>query len=266
MLCNIPDHVSLKAIGTPTPPVSPERGHQGATIANVFMQPRKIVKFIIASRHLRNLKRTEEAQVDMLDASFDDLWHDIGDQRTKPPSSTFLRGARPRFDVAMMLMFRRHFETMMRSAIPFGLYLFADGSPASGFESLTVVESMLRQNSITYHRMPMIYLGIGHMGLKAKAFGLLWTFHLELGPSPDMMRFRCWCVRGFCTDKGVEMGLCDLCDTLPQFYEAIGVVVECPRQEFLCPNAFWLPGWHYCLGNILREVLRSIVFFSWMAC
>ncbi len=62
-------------------------------------------------------------------------------------------------------------------------YYFMNGSPASGSEALAIVELMVRgvfdENTqvtdwhISGRVCPLLYLGIGHMGLKQKCFGFL---------------------------------------------------------------------------------------------
>ena len=96
---------------------------------------------------------------------------------------------------------------------------------------------MIRDGVITFTRMPFIDLGVGHMGLKHKAFVFLWSLLLVCGPNLDMLRWKLGCVAVFCTDRGIECGLNDLRDLLPDFLSAIGSPVTCMRETFLFPNA-----------------------------
>jgi hypothetical protein len=116
-----------------------------------------------------------------------------------------------------MLMARHRISDWMGSPLRVGFYYFADGSPASGFEALSIVESILRNDLLWYRRLPMVYLGVGHMGLKQKAFAFLWAIFLEIGPCVRSIRWKLMNVISFCTDKGTEKGLVELTDILPEF-------------------------------------------------
>ena len=107
----------------------------------------------------------------------------------------------------------------------------------------------------------MTYLGYGFMKLEDKIFSLLWALFLEIGSDPLMMRWRLACIRGFCTDMGVECGIADAPDLLPEFLSAIGVNVKVPRLRFLFGFAFWTPGWNHVWYGILQDTLTGIFFF-----
>jgi hypothetical protein len=134
----------------------------------VFMSPCSIVKFIISTRHLRSLQKAKEAHADTIRAAFGDD-AELTHQPVNPPSRAFLIRARPRFDVAMMLMRRHSLSQRVRDirTAPFWYYM-ADASPASGFESFSIVENMVDGNICEYRIAPCTFLAVGQLSLKHK--------------------------------------------------------------------------------------------------
>jgi hypothetical protein len=63
----------------------------------------------------------------------------------------------------------------------------------------------------------------------------------------------------------VERGIADSPDVLPEF--ALLVLRRTiPRQQFLFPRAIWIPGWHHCWYNTLKDVMSSLEWFpAWLA-
>ena len=229
------------------------------------MHPLQIVKFIKSTAFLKRLDSANEQAVALLDAAFGELWKSLEGDMNKPPSGSFLATCRPRFDQTMMLMARHCISDWMGSPLRVGFYYFADGSPASGFEALSIVESILRNDLLWYRRLPMVYLGVGHMGLKQKAFAFLWAIFLEIGPCFRSIRWKLMNVISFCTDKGTEKGLVELTDILPDFCRTIGIQEHCERLGFLFPVAFWIPGWHHMWDGIVLQVLSDIQWFpAWL--
>ena len=104
------------------------------------MAPLRIVKFIISTRHLRNLSRAKEAQSDTIMAAFDDAELARGTS-VAPPSRRFLIKARARLDVVRMLMRRFALQVRARDIRTSPQwYSMADSSLASGLESLNIIE------------------------------------------------------------------------------------------------------------------------------
>ncbi len=80
---------------------------------NIFMAPLRIVKFIISTRHLRNLSRAKEAQSDTIMAALVNAGI-ASCTGVAPPSRMFLIKARARLDVVMMLMRRYALQVRAR--------------------------------------------------------------------------------------------------------------------------------------------------------
>ena len=146
--------------------------------------------------------------------------HDVREVAT--PGSMQLYRARIMLDLSMMCMFRDTLTLYMTWGLNAAwAYLFCDGSPASGFESFACVETLFFTKPsplVVHHKLPMTYLGYGHMRLQDKIFSLLWAYWLECGGDVSRMRWRLSIVRAICTDQGVESGLADAPDMLPFFY------------------------------------------------
>ena len=108
----------------------------------------------------------------------------------------------------MALVMRTVFSDLMDAENLIDLYMFCDGSPSSGYEVFMAVE--WRIGLVQWRRQLLItFLGYGSMGLTDKLFSLLWDIFVECGPNEELLRWRLACIKGFCTDRGVEKGLCD---------------------------------------------------------
>jgi hypothetical protein len=235
--------------------------------AKVFMDPCQIVKFLISTRRLRDLSKAGTALDEHLEASFPaEVVESLKAEAIKPPSKDFLRRARPRFDITMMLMRRHLLRQWMSLNVPVWFYVLADASRSCGFEAFNIVESTLKQGELTWRLCPLTYLGVGFTTLADKVFNFLWVAFLEVGPDAALMRWRLSRIAGFCTDRGTEAGMCDVRDILPEFFQAIGCAVFVERLDFLFPNAIWIPGWHHLWDNLIMTVLSKLSFFPlWLS-
>jgi hypothetical protein len=132
----------------------------------------KALRFLKASKHLRVTKGTMEAIVDVVEAVFP------GEGRLakeRVPPSHFLLRARCRMDVTMLGCMRRVFSWIFQHD-PKGIsFLFVDGSPASGFETLNAVEHFSGK-AFWSRQLAVSYLAYGHQGLKSKLMSLLWKY------------------------------------------------------------------------------------------
>ena len=225
------------------------------------------MRFLRASRHLRRLRGCKEASSDILEATLPDLHRELEAEKSPWPSASFLVRSRCLFDIATMLIMRtamaRRREEFLGGS-PTNFYMMCDGSPSSGFEALPILETITvgsRELACTSTRkLPVTYLGFGHMALADKVFGILWAIFLESGPDATLIRFRLERVRGWCTDQGVERGVADVEDLLPEFFAAIGSPVQVEKKRFLFPRALWVPGWHHMFDGVCKAVLGGL---SW---
>jgi hypothetical protein len=62
------------------------------------------------------------------------------------------------------------------------------------------------------------------------------------------------------TDWGVESAMIDLPDILPAFAKSY-LNVNIAAQEWLFPNAVWIPGFNHVWDGILRDVANALPFF-----
>jgi hypothetical protein len=227
--------------------------------------PLAMVRFVRAARHLRRLDRAAIANKDFLEASYPDDYNELLKHSQAWPAKTYLTESRVIFDMAMMLLMRNAYHGHFERDSEFWLYLFADGSPASGFEAFVAIEQMVKDFCYAVRVLPVVYLGYGHMSLADKVFSYLWTLFLETGPFVDRLRWRLARVRGWTTDWGVESGICDVEDLLPAFLAVIGVAGFVPKLRFLFPNAIWFPGWHHLWDGISSTVFCEIKWFpQWL--
>ena len=122
----------------------------------------------------------------------------------------------------------------------------ADGSPASGYESFSLVESCFHDGVCVWRLLPMTYLGVGHMSMKQNMFALLWALLLECGPSEDMLRFRLSKIRSDTTDRGLESHMCDVEDLLPTFLSVLTGKPPVRAERFLSPRPYGSQGGTTC--------------------
>ena len=234
-------------------------------------QPCDCIAFVQATRRLKRLSSCNEAVSDILKASFPGIWMYLAAEGKAYPSRQYLVKCRLLFDMTMMLMMRHVFERLHiehTDGRAVSLYMFADGSPSSGYEALPVIEQCLWPTGESAERkLPIAYMGYGHMGLHDKCFAILWVLLLECGPDLQRMRFRLSRIRGWCTDWGVESQICDVEDLLPAFLTAVGFRDAVPPPgKFLFPRAMWVPGWHHCADGIAKHVLGSLRWWpGWLA-
>ena len=158
-------------------------GHEHGAAHNVFLDPVRIVKFLVASRHYRSQARAQDAQHDTIDAAFDTI-PEVPCLRA--PSKTFLCDNRARFDSVMMLMQRHQLRKRSRdmASDPCWFYM-CDSSPASGFESFAVIENLVEadKRSSVYRQAPCTFPAVGQLGVRQKLLSLLWAIYLKVGPT-----------------------------------------------------------------------------------
>ena len=245
---------------------------EGSLGGDARLDPTASIDYLAATRHLRSLDSAGLCQNEFLTAALVGPAPVDAEVRT-PPSRRLLIKNRPRFDVCMMLARRNFLVDLLRQPIPPKFYYMADASSACGYESFSVIENVVLLDSESasdlqsdWRQAPTVFLGIGMLSLKHKVFAFLWAIWLEVGPNQSRMRWKCNQICGLTTDRGIEIGICDSPDVLPDFLQAIGAAGEVPRQEYLFPQAVWIAGWHHLLDNCIEQVLSAVdwwpVFFD----
>ena len=226
--------------------------------------PVQIAWFVASSSHLLSLSRAPAAQKDAVIAAFGpEEGRELNELAMTPPGRHFLAKARLKFDMVAALMARHFFRKVMSQGLRCDFTYFFDGSPASGYESLSCIENAVIAGRISVRRLPVTFVGYGHANALCKAMNFLWCLFLETGPYPEILRWKLRCCRGLTTDRGTERFLCDLPDVLPNFLSSIGAEAEsCPPEEFLFPRGLWTPGWHHTFDNIIKHSLSCAPWFS----
>ena len=111
-------------------------------------------------------------------------------------------------------------------------------------------------------KLPVTYLGFGHMSLTHKVYSFLHVLFLECGPDIGLLRWRLSRIRGWCTDWGVEAQVANTPDLLPDFLAAIGCPLRVARETYLFPRAVWMPGWHHHWDNIVKHALSALPWWA----
>ena len=82
------------------------------------------------------------------------------------------------------------------------------------------------------------------MGLPDKCAATLFAIILETGLDVRRLRAYLRCVRAVVSDFGVEAGVADAADLLPEMLQTItSGRLACDGQQFLFPRAVQMPGW-----------------------
>ena len=237
--------------------------------------PQECILFVRATRRLKRLSHAQSDANEIAQAQFPHLYEDLRTEGRQFPGRHFLVRSRVLLDLAMMLTMRRcylEFRKQHEEDKEFiDLFMFADGSPSSGFEALPIIEQCMFSGAevdvkLTERLLPVCYMGFGFMGLIDKMYSILWAFFLECGPNPALIRFRCSRIRSWTTDMGTECGLADGQDVLPAFMASIGYTGYIKPQRFLFDRCFWIPGWHHLADNLAKAVLGGLRWWpAWLA-
>ena len=71
---------------------------------------------------------------------------------------------------------------------------------------------------------------------------------------------------GFCTDKGTERLMVDVCDMLQVFFDFIGTKITVAPQLFNFPLAIWVYCWQHMFDLVAKMCLHALPWFkSWLA-
>ena len=100
-------------------------------------------------------------------------------------------------------------------------------------------------------------LGVGRVSLEDKVACNIHQAWLEYGPSEDSLRALFIDARAVLTDMGVEFGIANAHDVLPEFFgrESTG------ERGFLFPLALQVPGTKHIIDLIVRSVLGHVKWF-----
>ena len=169
-----------------------------------------LLKWMRFSRHLLAQRSVSEAIDDGLDAGIEDenVKSAAQDSRSRVPAADVLIRGRLKLDATAMALERRMFKDIIlnRSGELVGLYLFSDGSPVTGQEIQGMLMDLVwKDNLITRFVLPGIALAFGAFGLMSKAFALLWSWFLVVGPweyGLNWIASHCRCIT---TDMGTEL-------------------------------------------------------------
>ena len=213
------------------------------------------------------------------------------------PGRKALRLGRIRLDCSSMLLHRHWY----RHRGPTFRYLGIDASPQRpGQEVLVCVERVICRSEVGQkprppveeRRLPPSTLGHGRCGLAEKVQATVHQTWLDYGPSLPQTRAACHDVRQILSDMGTEAGIADYGDVLsacisrglqhplrtPRTYRLLrkedqaqhllGATgqPEGGQVSFMFPLALYVPGPQHILDNLLRDSLRTLVWWpEWQA-
>ena len=110
---------------------------------------------------------------------------------------------------------------------------------------------------IVRRKLPLNSLGVGRVSLEDKVLCSIHQAWLEYGPSEESLRALFMDTRAVLTDMGVEFGIANASDVLPEFFgrESTG------ERGFLFPSALQVPGSKHIVDLIVRSVLGNVQWF-----
>lgn len=167
------------------------------------------------------------------------------------------------FDIASMLARR---EAYKRSGPTFR-YLAFDASPQRGVEFFITVERVVLRSAlegladtawpaVEQRMLPPATLGHGRMRLHDKAQAHVHQVWLDYGPTVSDVRKANLDVRQCLSDMGVELGIADAKDTLPEFLGEASV--EEASVAYLYPLAIVVPGPQHIIDSVLQHALAAL--------
>ena len=245
--------------------------HAGA-IAEPY-KPAEIVRFLNASKHLRDQKNMQQAATDILFAMFprdaDRMLAEFRAIGGRFPAKDLLARARVRLDMVAMLIQRSNNFAEMRSGKKIHRYLFVDASPQGGVETFGCYEEVIVDtdpSTLRSRYMPLSVLGHGHQSVADKVAATLWMAWLETG-CKTLFLWWCTTVRSITSDFGTESAIADFAAVGLRFLEFIqhGTTDASPLTDpaaMLFPRALQLAGWHHIVDGVIKYMLQK---FSWWA-
>ena len=101
---------------------------------------------------------------------------------------------------------------------------------------------------------PLITIDKEMLDAVGKQLGFIWMVWLMVGPTLSLVYLFLSCIKGVCTDGGVEKWLPDCKDRVPAFFKYMDPsfdIDENPPLDYLLPNAIHMPGWQHKFNNVL---------------
>ena len=246
---------------------------QSGKVLTQFTVPH-LVRAVLASGSLTSACNLGLNRVRQLQYMFPQRWATLVSSLQadgfRDPSGSVLCRARKRFDIACMLAQR--YWAMNEG--PFIRFLFCDASPQkrqswevflSG--EVLIPVSAVRGRSVSEidpavivrRKAPLNTLGIGRVSLEDKLASVLHQAWLEYGPAEGSIRSLVNGTMGALTDMGVEFGIGDAKDIIPEFFGR--EAGSAATRGFLFPRALKLPGSKHIVDLILRSVTSAIPWF-----
>ena len=185
------------------------------------------------------------------------------------PSPQTLRRARVHLDAAAMLWTRS--RTASRKDTASFRYLSFDASPQRGWEMfgsverLVTLEQLLSEKpEVTARRLPLTVLNASKQKLQDKVMAHIHQVTLMCGRDIKVLRKVNREVRQCITDMGVELGIGDFPDVLPEFFGQ--QQDQQAARGFLYPLALVIPGPQHILDTVLQHGLSVIPWWpEWQA-
>lgn len=241
--------------------------------ANLLHSAESVVKWVRASQHLRDLRKTPETS-----DAFAELYADAAEipvsklkKNLRVVHWELLRRARVRVDCVAMLLFRKRWADLLAgpASQDTHVYLYTDASPQyRGLELYASSFDMLSEGQFVRKMLPMVSLDRSFMDAVGKVLALLWQMWLMTGPGYGMLRAFCHRVRSVTTDQGVERFVANFKCILPDFYGLFDKDFRPPALlagEMLFPRAVEMPGWMHLWDLVIRKGLCLPKYFpKWL--
>ncbi|MCP4241487.1 MAG: hypothetical protein GY772_13080 [bacterium] len=192
------------------------------------------------------------------------------------PSPTCLLRARPRLDVAVMLL-RRQWYTANEAVFRFVAF---DASPQqSGLEVFAAEERVLRQcdvagdrasvaaSTVTRRRLPLVALGQGRASRADKTMAHIHQTFLDYGEDEATFARAFRDVRQCLSDMGAEFGIGSAGDVRAEYLQGqCGASGAGAVREHLFPAALEVPGSQHITDVCLRQTLCALDWWPrWQA-
>jgi len=228
----------------------------------------KLLNAVAFANHLRDTDAFGEALLDAKRYEGDESEEEITRDRSNDPCTSTLIKAASKLDCVGMLIERRIWHEEVAGDLVKSINAFSDASPVTGAEIQgMLVDVCHKDGTVRKVTLPGANLSYGMTDAISKMMAFLWSAWLCFGPTLQHMRYfvehmTCWT-----TDMGTE----NQCVTIPDCLEAFlawvgGLPLEAcwPMIRFdrrLFHRALRVGGWNHSLGNIMKRVAKSCVFW-----
>ena len=213
--------------------------------------------------YLRNVRRMGEAAAAGFNLIFGEdaprLWAELQAGTLRLPAASVQYGLRTRLDACCMLLQRRRRPPRGTGEVV-SVELLVDASRAFGREVLAMREAVVLHSldspvpRVQQRRLPSVGMAHRHVSVYDKCMAMLHILRLEHGPGLAQVRGWLGLVTAVATDLGVETGLAEAMDVVPEYF---GVVDAAAGSRHLLPRALRVAGWNHVWHTIMENVAAA---------